>query len=698
MRRIYLLLFFIILALMQLFGQEMPQSNDTINSYIDSIYRELPEVMISGERPLVKATQGKLVYDLPRLIKDLPVDNVYDAVKELPGVAEINGGITLAGQSVTVVIDGKVTNMTPDQLNALLKTIPASRIENAEVMYSAPARYQVRGAMINICLKQGDGSAPSLQGEVFSEYNQQYYANLTERTSLLYSGNKLSADFLYSYGHGRGYFLTDKEAMHTLEDGSKYQMNTNEVSKSRHNTHSFRLGVDYNFTKDHQLSIVYNGNITNGHNHGTVNGVQISNTRKQSTSQLHNGRMDYRTPFGMKAGVEFTYYNSPSTQLLHSRLYDQQLDFLAKDGQRINRWKAFLAKEHTLTKEWGINYGIMYMNSIDNSFQYYYQPESGKLLPGSNNMSSRHREQTLNLYAGFNKNFGESVSLDVSMAVEQYHNEVWNEWNIFPTLNLSYMPSAGNVWQLSLSSDKGYPEYWATQDAISYLGGGYSEIHGNPYLKPNVGYQTQLLYVLNNKYIFTAWFNHSNDYFVQTLYQSPERLLEIYKYLNFDYKQQTGVQAVIPFKIKEWLNSRITLIGVYDREKDCDFWDIPFDRKVVFGMAFMNNTFMLSSKPNIKLIVNGMVRSKATQGIYDLPASGNVDIALRYTFAKGKALLTVRCNDIFETSQVSPRINFETQNVINNYSCFRQFGISFSYKFGGYKERQRESVDTSRFK
>jgi hypothetical protein len=121
MRRIYLLLFFIILALMQLFGQEMPQSNDTINSYIDSIYRELPEVMISGERPLVKATQGKLVYDLPRLIKDLPVDNVYDAVKELPGVAEINGGITLAGQSVTVVIDGKVTNMTPDQLNALLK-------------------------------------------------------------------------------------------------------------------------------------------------------------------------------------------------------------------------------------------------------------------------------------------------------------------------------------------------------------------------------------------------------------------------------------------------------------------------------------------------------------------------------------------------------------------------------------------------
>lgn len=37
--------------------------------------------MITGERPIVKAEQGKLVYDLPRLVGNLPVDNAYDAVK-----------------------------------------------------------------------------------------------------------------------------------------------------------------------------------------------------------------------------------------------------------------------------------------------------------------------------------------------------------------------------------------------------------------------------------------------------------------------------------------------------------------------------------------------------------------------------------------------------------------------------------------
>ena len=40
-------------------------------------------------------------------------------------------------------------------------------------------------------------------------------------------------------------------------------------------------------------------------------------------------------------------------------------------------------------------------------------------------------------------------------------------------------------------------------------------------------------------------------------------------------------------------------------------------------MAHMNNTFTLSGKPDIKIIISGMVVVKQ-QGIYDLPASGNV--------------------------------------------------------------------------
>lgn len=672
-----------------------------IDSRLDSFYQTLPEVMITGERPIVKAQQNKLIYDLPRLIQNKPVDNAYDAVKELPGITEMNGGLQLAGQNVTVILDGKVTTLSTEQFYTLLRSIPASRIEKAEVMYNPSARYQVRGALINITLKQSIHSFGSWQGEFYAKYRQKYKEAFEERVSFLYTKHKFSTDFLYSHTHGRGYSVTDKKAIHSLSDGSVHPITTNEIGHSRSHSHNFRIGADYNFSKSHQLSLVYNGTYNTYHNNVDITGTQTSATRSNSSDWLHNVRLDYHTIFGGKAGAEFTYYRSPSNQLLHSRLLDQQLDFLTKDCQRINRWKFFFSQEHTLKQEWGVNYGVIYTSSLDNSYQYYYDAKTLKELTNSEgitNMNSRRREQTLNIYAGINKSFGDKFSLDASLAAEYYKTPVWKKWDWYPILNFSYTPASGHIFQLALSSDKNYPAYWAVQDAISYMGGGYSELHGNPLLKPSQNYRLQLTYILKNKYIFTTWFNHRKDYSVQTLYQSSQRLVEIYKYLNFDYQQQAGIQASIPFKIKNWFDSRLTAIGVWHHEKDSDFWDIPFNRSIIYGIAVLNNTFTISTKPDLKLTLTGMIRSKAIQGIYDLPSSGYVNLGIRYGFANGKAILNLYCNDLFETGQISPQIRFKMQHVTNIYSCFREFGISLTYKLGGYKEKKREEIDTSRFK
>ena len=99
------------------------QANDSAHLFLDSLYMQLPEVMVKGERPVVKAEKGKLVYDLPRLVSNLPVDNAYEAIKELPGIVDMGGGLMLAGTSVTVVINGKVSTMSTEQLNTLLKSI-----------------------------------------------------------------------------------------------------------------------------------------------------------------------------------------------------------------------------------------------------------------------------------------------------------------------------------------------------------------------------------------------------------------------------------------------------------------------------------------------------------------------------------------------------------------------------------------------
>ena len=675
-------------------AQEAADSLLTGDVQTDSLFQALPEVLVEGERPVVRALPGRLEYDLPRMIAQKPIDNVYDALKELPGVVEMNGGLTLGARGVTVVLDGKVTNMSAGQLYSLLKSMPASRIERVEVMYNAPARYQVRGALINVRLRHRIGDPGSVQGEAFAKYDQRHEASFEERASLLYNGGKLSADFLYSHAHGESYHTTDKEARHWQEaEGEAYSVRNHERGHGRNHTHTFRLGAGYQFAENHSLDFVYNGSYDTSHYNQYTTGTQTATTLGNQEAWLHDGRLDYQAPFGLKAGAEFTWYHAPGSQRLVSEMDGTSMDFYTEDAQRINAWKFYVSQEHQLRHGWGLNYGAVYSTSVDNSYQRYSGNEG---LPSD--MDSRRREQTLNVYAGFSKSFGEDLSVDFSLAAERYRTPVWDEWSWYPNLTATYKPSASHIVQLSFSSDKRYPGYWAVQDAVSYLGGGYSEVQGNPLLKPSKDYDVRLVYVLKSKYIFSAWFSHTEDYATQTLYQSPERLVEIYRYLNFDFQRQAGIQASLPFKIKKWLDSRLTLIGVWMREKDNDFYDMPFDRRICYGMAVWNNTVMLSTRPDLRLTLNGFVRSKAHQGTYDLPASGNVDIALRYAFAGKNCILSAWCKDIFETAGIDPYIRLARQWVTNDYSCYRSVGLSFTWKFGGYQEKRREAVDTSRFK
>ena len=352
------------------------QEVKTDSLWADSLVQTLPEVMVTGERPVVRAKVGKLEYDLQRIIEGKPVDNIYDALKQLPGVVEMNGGLTLGARGVTIVLDGKVTNMSTEQLYALLRSMPADRVERVDVMFNAPARYQVRGAMIDVRLRHRIGDPGTVQGEAYGKYDQSHEASFQERASLLYDGGRFSLDLLYSHDHGKGFNTTDKEARHWQEATDETHLVENhEVMRSRSHTHNFRLGADYDIGKYHALSFVYNGAYATSHTRQHTTGTQTATNLSTQTSWLHNGRLDYEAPIGLKAGAEFTWYQAPGDQLLHSEMEGVRMDFYTTDKQRINAWKFFLAQEHALKNGWGLNYGATYTTSVDNSYQYYYSEE-----------------------------------------------------------------------------------------------------------------------------------------------------------------------------------------------------------------------------------------------------------------------------------------------------------------------------------
>ena len=122
---------------------------------LDSIStRQLNEVVVKVEKPQVRAEDGIMVVDLPEIVKDKPVNNILEALGYMPGVTNNNGMIWLTGASnVTIMLNGELTNMPLQNLYQLLYNTPVDRLKNVEVMYSAPAKYHVNGAVINVVLK-----------------------------------------------------------------------------------------------------------------------------------------------------------------------------------------------------------------------------------------------------------------------------------------------------------------------------------------------------------------------------------------------------------------------------------------------------------------------------------------------------------------------------------------------------------------
>ena len=127
----------------------------------------LKGIVVNGERPLVKAEKGALTYDVEAMAEKRTISNAYESITRLPGVVEQNEKLTLMGAGgVTVILNGKPSSMTNEQLMNLLKNTPVSNVKKAEVMYNAPAKYRVRGAVINIELKKQKSEEDFVRGDI----------------------------------------------------------------------------------------------------------------------------------------------------------------------------------------------------------------------------------------------------------------------------------------------------------------------------------------------------------------------------------------------------------------------------------------------------------------------------------------------------------------------------------------------------
>ena len=664
---------------------------------METMLHNLPEVMVKGSRPIVKAERGMLSYNMPLLLKQLPADNAYEALTRIPGVSDATGSISFSGNEVTLIINGQATTLTQEQLTERLKAMPAAQLAKAEVMLSAPARYHVRGMAINIITKDYAGTN-QLSGQVIGGMKQSKYAKGFGDLYLSLQRGKFGLDAQYKYVNGNSYGESSRIANHPLGNNRVYY-NDETGQKSFGITHDYRLGMNYAFSKNHRLDVAYTGHWDKRCSNSNTTGSSISGMHHDSHEYLHNVDVNYSLPFGLTLSGSYTYYRTPQQQALDGTMHtdesmpETERNLTSGSEQTINKWMFTADQTHSLTQGWGLSYGVKGQFTSNKSYQTTIDKDGSVLPDGTSSVDLN--ERIWNIYAGFSKQINKAISLEASVAAEQYHSPIWDKWRVYPTLNALWNVNDNHLLNLSFSSNSEFPSYWSTMSNVFYSST-YTEIHGNPDLKPFSYYNVNLMWQIKRRYTLMAFASLKPDYSVQLPYQTTDRMAVIMKETNFDYSNSFGLQASVIFNAGKWLNGNVFAVGTYKHDKSSNFFDLPFNRKKLSVILGGTASVKLCNSQDLRLILNPFYQTKAIQGVYDISPIFRMNAKLQWSSHDGKWGLCLNGNNIFNNP-------YDTRSVQGNQDYrmkinYNWASVTFAvvYKFGDYKNKNVKAVDTSR--
>ena len=272
---------------------------------------ELNEVTVEAEREFMTNEIDRKVYDPSKLILS-KTGSATDILENIPAVElDVDGNITLRGSSaVRIMIDGRPSRFTGEDLSALLQSLPANSVEKVEVMTNPSAKYDPDGTagMINIVLKKS--ALQGLNGSVNSSYSgaDRFRAGI----NLNYKVEDLN--FFFNAGHSSGRYPRSSWSRRDNFLGedtlSFYQVVDGYGGRNGNN---IKAGIDWSPGSKHVFTL-----------QGTIN--------QGLRPRVSDNNTDWTTPF-----LDYTLTQSSDRQGSRwNNSYDMIYDFKPKKGEELN--------------------------------------------------------------------------------------------------------------------------------------------------------------------------------------------------------------------------------------------------------------------------------------------------------------------------------------------------------------------------
>ncbi|MFI5203173.1 MAG: outer membrane beta-barrel protein [Flavobacteriales bacterium] len=674
--------------------------------------QELDAVQIIADKPFIERQVDRTVINIENSLLQTG-SSLLDMMEKLPMVqVSQEGNISVKGKAgVIVLLDGKQTGLSGQDLANMLRGMPSSNIQKVEIITNPSAKYDAAGnaGIINIITKKN--RQQGFNGSTNMGYGQGRYEKCNGGIQLAYKNKGHNVFFGYGFSHRKGFNNLRLVRNFYYGDTLGLVFDTDNYILFPFNNHTPRLGADFTLSKNSSISILGTGVINHfnpsASNHtDLLDGNMVKTGSYQFTNQSEDKWYNYAfntrfrhtfdtTGKELTADLDYARYWNNTDQRFSTVYLDQSGVYVAEDillGDQDGELSIYSAKtdySQPLGKKGRFEAGIKssYVTT-DNDMRFYNEISGESFFDSTRSNHFIYSENINAAYVNWNHEFNK-LTVQFGLRTEHTHaqglqvitNQSFdrNYIQLFPTVFFDYKLNAKHGFNLSAGKRIDRPMYQQMNpfrkliDATTYA-------EGNPFLLPQISYNTELTYVFDQSLFITLGYSYTIDNITDVLIQDSQNQLTIQGLVNLESFNYYNVNVTYSKKLTKWWMTNTNVLwyyGIY--AGTINAYSINQGTPSVFINT--NNSFSINERWSAE--AGYYYSHKQLYGVTLMNSTSNLSLGLQCSLFKKKASITVNVNDLMWKSYPSGDTHFG--NVDENWVSkrdTRQVNLSFQYRFG----------------
>ena len=678
------------------------------------------------KKPFIERKIDRTVINVDAAITNAGT-TALEVLEKSPGVTvDKDGNISLKGkQGVMIMIDGRPSYLSGQELANVLKNMPSSAIDQIEIMTNPSAKYDAAGNSGIINLKTKKNKLKGLNGSLNAGATQGRYTKTNNSVNLNYRNGKINLFGNYNYSYWKGFedlYILRKfrnsvtKNLETIFDQTSFMRHSDEYQ-------NLKIGMDFYANKKTTAGAVFSGFLNPSNNPGinttllknadnVTDSIVVANNSDKGKSNNFSANFNLRHSFDT-TGKEFTIdvdyltYYQTKDQLLVNQYLNPDYSVRRPENElkgtlpaTINIYSAKTDFTFPLKKTAKIETGLKssYVTT-DNNALYQNNTSTGYVTDEGKTNHFIYKENINAAYINYSrqiKKFGLQAGLRAESTNAQGHQAgnitradssfTKNYINLFPTVYVSYEADKKNTFSINYGRRIDRPAYQDLNPFYYFLDE-YTYQVGNTLLQPQFTDNIELSHTYGGFLTTTVNYSHTKNVFTDVLKQITSERKTFQTKENIASRTNYGLAVSAYFPVTKFLTTNIYSNVVHDAYKGA----LNGGYLHVNGTTFFSNiSNQLKLKKGWSAELSGFYRSKGIEGQIIMNPMWRVDAGLQKEILKNKGSLKFSVRDIFSSQNFSGYVNYQDIDVyIKNRHDNTNASLTFSYRFGKPMQNQQ---------